>query len=114
MNIESLREYCLSLHGATEDVKWEADLCFCIGGKMFCVTGLNESFTITVKLSPEEFDHWVERDGVKAAKYVGRYKWISILEPHRFPDAELKRLIEGSYQLIINKLSAKEKAQLLK
>ena len=40
MNIEQLRKYCLSFPHATEDVKWGNDLCFCVGGKMFCVTGL--------------------------------------------------------------------------
>ena len=39
MNIEHLREYCLSFPGATEDVKWGSDLCFSVGAKMFCVTG---------------------------------------------------------------------------
>ena len=39
MNIEQLRKFCLSFPGATEDIKWGADLCFCVGAKMFCVTG---------------------------------------------------------------------------
>jgi predicted DNA-binding protein (MmcQ/YjbR family) len=38
MNIEQLRKFCLSFPGATEDIKWGADLCFCVGEKMFCVT----------------------------------------------------------------------------
>jgi len=41
MTIESLRKYCLSFPGATEDIKWGADLCFCVGAKMFCVTGVD-------------------------------------------------------------------------
>ena len=39
MNIEQLRKYCLSFPGATEDIKWGADLCFCVGAKMYWVTG---------------------------------------------------------------------------
>jgi predicted DNA-binding protein (MmcQ/YjbR family) len=40
MNIEALRKFCLSLPAVTEDVKWGADLCFSVGGKMFCVTSM--------------------------------------------------------------------------
>ena len=35
MNIEQLRKFCLSFPGATEDIKWGNDLCFCVGKKMF-------------------------------------------------------------------------------
>ncbi len=41
MNLEHLRKYCLSFPGVTEDVKWGNDLCFCVGEKMFCVTGVD-------------------------------------------------------------------------
>ena len=36
MNLESLREFCLSLPGATADIKWGQDLVFSVGKKMFC------------------------------------------------------------------------------
>lgn len=37
MSVEQVREFCRSLPGVAEDVKWGNDLCFTIGGKMFCV-----------------------------------------------------------------------------
>ena len=39
MNLEKIREYCLSLPHATEEVLWQKDLVFKIGGKMFTVIG---------------------------------------------------------------------------
>ena len=37
MDIEKLRAICKALPAVTEDIKWEHDLVFSIGGKMFCV-----------------------------------------------------------------------------
>jgi hypothetical protein len=33
MDIEFIRKHCTSLKGVTEDVKWDHDLVFSIGGK---------------------------------------------------------------------------------
>lgn len=105
MNIEELREFCLSLPGATEDVKWESDLCFCVGEKMFCVTGLkSEVFRFTCKVTAEEFDELVQQSGVEPAAYVARYKWVSFKEPELWTDTELRQYIKQSYQLVRNKL----------
>ena len=66
MNIEQLRKYCLSFPGATEDIKWGADLCFCVGEKMFCVTGADSvSSGMSIKCTPAKFDEH-ELDGLNA------------------------------------------------
>lgn len=105
MNVESLREFCLSLPHTTEDIKWGADLCFCIGEKMYCVTGLNDTpFGITLKTTPEKFTELCEMDGITPAKYVGRYKWVCISPADGFSDAMLQELIRESYELIKSKL----------
>ena len=65
MNIEELRQISLSLPHATEDVKWEKDLCFCIAEKMFCVTGLVPGHNkASFKVNKEEFAEMVERPGI--------------------------------------------------
>lgn len=101
MNIEMLRDYCLSLPKATEDIKWGNDLCFCIHTKMFCVTGLNnDPMMVSLKVTPEEYDKLVGTENIISAPYVGRYKWILIQHPKRFTDKEWKRMIKLSYELI--------------
>ena len=35
MTLERLRELCLSMPGATEQIQWGADLVFKVGGRMF-------------------------------------------------------------------------------
>lgn len=105
MNIEQLRKYCLSFPGATEDIKWGADLCFCIGEKMFCVTGADSiAGGLSVKCSPEKFAELIERTGIDPAAYVGRYKWVRIKDQDAIETDELKELIKTSYELVFEKL----------
>ena len=107
MNIEQLRKYCLSFPGATEDIKWGADLCFCVGAKMFCVTGADSiSGGMSIKCTPEKFAELIEREGIDPAAYVGRYKWVRITKLDAATLDELKALIRTSYELVRDKLPA--------
>ncbi|MEP6946964.1 MAG: MmcQ/YjbR family DNA-binding protein [Acidobacteriota bacterium] len=110
MNIEQLRKFCLALPGATEDIKWGADLCFCIGAKMFCVTGADSNAaSMSLKCEPEKFAELIEREGIKPAAYVGRYGWVHISCDAVIGDDELKDLVGKSYQLVFDKLPSKIK-----
>jgi predicted DNA-binding protein (MmcQ/YjbR family) len=110
MNIEQLRKYCLSFPGATEDIKWGSDLCFCVGEKMFCVTGVDSaSGGMSIKCTPEKFDELIEREGIDPAAYVGRYKWVHIADLDAVTADELKALIRKSYELVFDKLPPKVK-----
>src|SRR5438105_8387288 len=105
MNIEQLRTDCLSFPGATEDIKWGADLCFSVGGKMFCVTSADSTVGgLSLKCTPEKFDELIEREGIDPAAYVGRYKWVHISKLDAVAPAELKVLIAESYRLVFDKL----------
>jgi predicted DNA-binding protein (MmcQ/YjbR family) len=110
MNIEQLRKFCLAFPGAAEDIKWENDLCFCVGGKMFCVTGLDSTGGgLSVKCTPEKFAELTERNGIEPAGYVARYHWIYIKDADAVTPAELKSLIGKSYELVFDKLPSKVK-----
>jgi len=110
MKIEQLRKFCLAFPGATEDIKWGNDLCFCVGEKMFCVTGVDSVQSgLSLKCTPEKFSELVERDGIDPAAYVGRYKWVHIEDLDAVKADELKSLIGTSYQLVFDKLPTKIK-----
>ena len=108
MNIEQLRKFCLAFPGATEDVKWGADLCFSVGGKMFTVTAADSSDAgVSLKTTPEKFAELTERQGIRPAHYVARYHWITIEDPKAVTQSEMKNLIRESYQMVFDKLPAK-------
>ena len=113
MNIEKLRKFCLALPGATEDIKWGKDLCFCVGAKMFTVTTADSSDAgVSLKTTPEKFAELTERQGIIPAHYVARYYWVTIEDLNAVTAAELKDLIRESYQMVFDKLPTKIKKQI--
>lgn len=113
MTLEKLRALCLQLPGTTEDIKWEKDLCFLIGEKMFCVTGLEqEVFSASFKVSDEAYGELTSRPGIVPAPYLARYKWVLIENAASLSPAEWEQYILNAYQLVRQKLPAKVKKAL--
>ena len=113
MNIEDIQAICRQLPHVTEDIKWEHDLVFSIGAKMFCVVGLDESpTTASFKVRDEEFEEMCDRPGFKPAPYVAKYKWVWIEDIDKMKKAEWKKYLQQSYELVKAKLPAKLKKQL--
>jgi len=69
MTIESTRRWCLALPGVTEDIKWDDDLVFSVGGKMFCVAMLEPPHRVSFKCDEETFAELIEREGIIPAPY---------------------------------------------
>lgn len=107
MNLESLREYCLSLPGVTEDVKWEDNLCFCVGKKIFTIAGLSGADTMSFKVTPEEHAELIETKHFISAPYLGRGNWVFMHDFNSISDVELKEWIAKSYVIIKSKLTKK-------
>jgi predicted DNA-binding protein (MmcQ/YjbR family) len=112
MDIETLRQFCRSLPAVTEDIKWEKDLCFSVGGKMFCVCSLEEPFNVAFKVPDEDFGEVSVRDGFMPAPYMARAKWVLVSKPSGLKKKEWENFIHQSYTLIKNKLTAKLRKQL--
>ena len=107
INIDTLRTLCQSLPHTEEDVKWGNDLCFTIGKKMYCVTGLEGEFTCSFKVQPEEFEELICREEIIVAPYLGRYKWVLIKSGDALDQKEWNYFINQSYDLIKSKLPKK-------
>lgn len=115
MKIDELREFCLSFPHATEDVKWGKDLCFSVGGKIFCVTGLETPGSqVSFKCTPERFAELVEREGVVPAPYVARYHWVAVEDTTALNEEEFEDLISRSYLLVFENLPAGLRKELSK
>ncbi len=113
MNIETIRDICTKLPGTTEDIKWGNDLCFSIGGKMFCVAGMNQSpVSASFKVTDDEFDEMCSRDGIIPAPYVAKYKWVLVEDIKKMSKKEWQHYTRQSYDLVKDKLSGKLKKQL--
>jgi predicted DNA-binding protein (MmcQ/YjbR family) len=107
MNIEDIRAYCKKLPHVTEDVKWGSDLCFCIGGKMFCVVPLEGELRITFKVMEDEFEDLSVSNGFIPAPYLARNKWVTLVDVTTLNRKELENYLKQSYELIKAKLPKK-------
>ncbi len=108
MNIEELRKICLSLPSVTEDLKWGNHLCFCIGGKLFLIAGLDESpVTASFKTDEEDFAELSGRSGFRPAPYFSKHSWIHTSDIGLLSKKEWEYLVGKSYALIRLKLSKK-------
>ena len=112
MDIDSIRNYCLSLPHATEDIQWGNDLLFRISGKIFAGMSLDPPHSLSFKCTPEKFDELIEFEGIIPAPYTARNKWVMLERLDALNDSEIKRLIKNSYEIIFSKLTKKLQAEL--
>lgn len=113
MNIDWVREFCISLPYTTESLQWGDDLLFKIGGKMFAALVLKPApVWLSFKCSAEEFAELTERPGIIPAPYSARYYWIALQTPEALHQKELERLLRNSYDMVLEKLPRKVRAAL--
>ena len=102
MNVEAIREFCLAFPRATENLQWGDDLCFKVGGKIFTIVTLDNP-RLCFKCMPETFAELIDREDIRPAPYVGRYKWVMLDRLSALRDDELQGLIRQSYEMVAAK-----------
>jgi predicted DNA-binding protein (MmcQ/YjbR family) len=105
MDVDRLRELCLSFPGATEQIQWGNDLLFKVGGKMFAATPLEPApVCLSFKASPEKFAELTERLNIIPAPYLARAQWVALQTRDALPRDELAGLLRESYEMVAAKL----------
>lgn len=106
MNPEEIREYCMAFPEVTENLQWGDDLCFKIRGKIFTIVNL-DNLRLCFKCGPETFDELIEREDIRPAPYVGRYKWVMLDRLDALGYEEMRELIRQSYEMVAAKAPGK-------
>ena len=80
MNIEEIREYCLSKKGAEESLPFSPSvLVFKVGNKMFALTDLANFEFVNLKCEPERaIDLRETFEGIKPAYHMSKKHWNSV------------------------------------
>ena len=113
MTIEDIQNICSSLQAVTQDIKWEHNLCFNIGDKMFLVVGIdNTPVSASFKVPDDAFEEIAALEGFKPAPYLARYKWVYLDDIKRLSKEQWEKYVQGSYKLISSKLSKKKLIEL--
>lgn len=115
MHIEQLKRHCLTFPGSTETLHGEPSniLVYAVEDKTFAYfkTSEPERWRFSIRVSPDRFIELTDMPGVKPARYMGRFHWVSIVDVRAFPADYLQELIEWSYRKAVGSLSkAKQRA----
>lgn len=109
MDIETFRNYCLSLPGSSEKMPFEkffrgrhSFLAFYVAERMFCFFDMDKFERCNIRCLPEQIG---ELEAVHEA--VGRpynlspEHWVSVAFNGDVSDEELKRLVRQSYEIAL-------------
>ena len=113
MNIENLYEFCASLKGTTEEFPFDQEtLAFKVGGKIFCLTGLDSwesgNPTINLKCNPEKaIALRQEYDAVAPGYHMSKIHWNTVAINQDAPDKLILEWLQDSYNLVFASLSKK-------
>ncbi len=112
MNIEELRDYCLSKQGAEETLPFGPDtLVYKIAGKIFLLTAIDsEKFGFNIKCNPSKAQELREEyPSVLPGYHMNKKHWNTILVDGSIPDKLLYSWIDDSYNLVKPKIKKSTK-----
>jgi predicted DNA-binding protein (MmcQ/YjbR family) len=109
---DALLDYCRSLPGVTEDVKWEHHLVFSVGGRMFALFDVFDAEEVTLKVDPAVFPILTRQPGIAPAPYLAKQSWIQLEHTRVLPRAALRELLRESHELVAAKLSRRRREAL--
>jgi predicted DNA-binding protein (MmcQ/YjbR family) len=103
MDLAKFREYCLGKPQTTEGTPFGPDVVvFKVGGKMFALASLDEvPATANLKCDPDLALELRDRyEQVRPGYHMNKKHWNTIDIEAGIPDAELRKMIDHSYELV--------------
>jgi predicted DNA-binding protein (MmcQ/YjbR family) len=111
MNIETLRDYCLSKSNVQETFPFGEDtLVFKVMDKIFLLTSLDQSDRFNVKCDPEMAVSLREQyEEVQPGYHMNKTHWNTVFMNGNLNDKQLMAMIDNSYDLVVKSLSKSKK-----
>ncbi len=117
MTPDDVKQYCSNLLGSERELSGAPSniLTYKVGGKKFAYfkTSQPEQWRFSIKVTPEQFLELTDQPGIKPARYMHRFHWITMIHVAQLPDDYLQLLIKNSYTRAINTLSKKAREAII-
>jgi len=117
MDTKQLKEFCARLPGASAQLHGAPAniLIYNVGGKRFAhfKTSQPEQWRFSIKVSPDRFLELTDIPGIKPARWLARFHWVTIVDVRSVPTDYLRELVEWSYRKALDSLSKARRAELL-
>ncbi len=110
MNIETIREYCLSRPAAEETLPFGPEtIVYKVGGKAFLLMGLDDvELSFNVKCDPEKAIELREQYScVLPGYHMNKKHWNTIVVDGSVSQRLIKEWIDDSYDLVVQSLPKK-------
>ena len=107
MNAENFRTHCLAKKGATEGTPFGPDdIVFKVGGKMFALLAFEEvPPQANLKCDPDLALELRDRyEQVQPGYHMNKKHWNTVVLDGAIPDAEIRKMIDHSYDLVAKQL----------
>lgn len=116
MDVEQVKAYCRSLPASEEHLLGEPGniLVYSVGGKNFAwfKTSEPERWRFSFRVTPERFVELTDMPGVKPARYMARFRWITIVQVATFPEDYLRELVDWSHARAVAGLTRRRRGLL--
>lgn len=116
MENSTVKELCFSYPGVIAKEQAEPSNIFILSvdGKKFSYfkTSEPEKGRFSIRVSPDRFLELTDQPGVKPARYMHRFHWITIVDVSSFDEEYLQELIHWSYHKALSALPKKIQAEI--
>ena len=101
MNSANVKKYCSSYSSVSSELLAPPSnvLIYSVGGKKFAYfkTSDPEKWRFSIRTTPARFLELTGVPGIKPARYMGRFHWVTIVDVRTVPADYLQELIHWSY-----------------
>ncbi|WJN57372.1 MmcQ/YjbR family DNA-binding protein [Pseudomonas sp. SO81] len=116
MDITAVKDYCSTLPGTSSKLYGAPSniLVYYVGGRKFAYfkTSEPEQWRFSICASPERFLELTDVPGIKPARYMARFRWVTIVDVDTVPAEYLQELINWSYTKAFSGLSKRQQSTL--
>lgn len=114
MDITAVKDYCSEFPGASSELYGAPSniLVYYVGGRKFAYfkTSEPEQWRFSICTSPERFLELTDVPGIKPARYMARFRWVTIVDVDTVPAEYLQELVTWSYTKAFSGLSKRQQS----
>lgn len=117
MDVSAVKEYCSRRPGATSKLFGPPSnvLVYYVGGRKFAYfkTSEPERWRFSICTSSERFLELTDVPGIKPARYMAKFRWVTIVDVGTVPADYLQELIAWSHAKALSSLSERRQCALV-
>lgn len=116
MDVAAVQQYCSRLPGTSSKHYGPPSnvLVYYVGGRKFAYfkTSEPERWRFSLCTSPDRFLELTDVPGIRPARYLARFRWVTVVAVDAMPADYLRELITWSYAKALAGLSMRRRAAL--